>query len=124
MSFSVYPMRAKTPEVIEADLYLTGADGANPTKNHGAGMTVTRSAEGVYLVTFKENNGNFLGLAYGFGATTAADVKGYTMTYGLYSTTALTITLNVWDSTFAAQDIIAAQYLSVAFKFRRTSVSG
>ncbi len=124
MGLSTYPLKSKTPDHVDAVLAVTGTGATAPTKNYGDGITVTYSAVGVYIVTFADVNGAFMGCTGTFGATTASAVKGYTMTYGLYSTTARTITLNVWSSTFAAVDLAAAQYLTVRFSFRRTGVSG
>lgn len=119
-----YPIRSSEPEQRDYLISLTGANGANPTERYGAGIATTRTGEGVYRITFNDAPGTFLGVAgYCFGADTPSDVKGYTMTRDTYVSPTSTadgyIDVYVWDSSFAAADIIAAQYLDITLRFRQ-----
>lgn len=121
-----YPSRASEPESRRYLLSLTGANGADPTVRVGEGVTVTRTAEGVYKVAFNDAPGTFIGITgHTFRADTPSDVKGYTLTGDTYvaptSTADGYIEVSVWDSSFAAADIIAAQYLDLQIEFRQTA---
>jgi hypothetical protein len=121
MSQTTYPVRAKTPELVKSTYAGIGTGAAALTAIITDGVVCTWSATGVYILTFAENNGTFIGLTYGLGATTASTVKGYTVSYGLYNTTTRAITINVWNSSFAAADLAALQYLTLEFSFRQSA---
>lgn len=101
---------------------LLGTGAAAPTKEVGQGVTITRTAEGVYKITWTDNPGQFLGIVgYIFGDTTPADVKGHTLTRDTFTaateSASAYIEISVWDSTFAADDIDATEYIDVTFAF-------
>jgi hypothetical protein len=102
---------------------LLGVNGADPTKELGQGVTVTRTGEGAYLITWAENPGVFVGWAPGFGAATPADLKGYTVVRDTYDSATLSLAFVVYDSTFTAADIIANQYLDLEVRFAASSVT-
>lgn len=110
---------AKTaiPDERKYRVRIEGANGANPTQDLGAGVTVTRTGEGAYLITWAKNPGTFMGWAPGFGAATPADLAGYTVVRDEYSSTAYTLAFVVYDSTFAEADLIADQWLDLAIEF-------
>lgn len=119
MPIDMYPVRASQGDTNEYVIRILGVDDSNPTEQVGAGVVITRTAEGVYLVTWATNPGVFSGIkGYCFGAATASDVKGYTLTRGVYNSTAFTLALSVWNSSFAAADLIANQYLDVTVAFQ------
>lgn len=119
MPIDFYPVRSSEPGVTDYVVSIVGVNDANPTETYGQGVTITRTAEGVYRITWATNPGRFLGVkGYVFGATTMSDTKGYTVTRGVYNTSAFTLDLSVWNSSFAASDIIALQYLDVTVSFK------
>ena len=125
MAKELHPQRSPQPELVTVVTRVTGANDAHPTITEGKGgiYTVTRTGEGVYRYTFNVNRSNFVGFTFGFGATTAADMKGYTATHAALVTSGARyyIDVSIWNSSFAAADVIAAQYLTVVFYFRETS---
>ena len=104
---------------------LLGANGADPTLEVGGeGFTVTRTGEGAYLATWSKNPGTFIGwVPPGFGAATPADLKGYTAVRDTYDSATFSIAFVVYSSTFAAADLIAAQYMDLEFIFADSSVN-
>lgn len=117
-----FPILSSEPEQRDYVISITGVDDANPTERNGAGLAVARTAEGVYRITFASNPGTFIGIAgYCFGADTMSGVKGYTLTRDTYSYSSgvATLDISVWNSSFAAADIIAAQYLDLTLRFRQ-----
>lgn len=105
---------------------ILGTGAANPTKEIGQGVTVTRTSEGLYRFSFNENPGTFVGIrGYCFGDTTPGDVKGHTLTRDTYvapsGSTDGYIECNVWDSGFATDDLDATEYLDVTFAFSDSS---
>jgi hypothetical protein len=105
---------------------ITGAATADPTKRYGDGVAVTRTAEGVLKFTFKSHPGYFKGFRWGLGADTPGDVKGHTVTRDTFVAATASadayIELSVWDSTFAADDLEATEYLDVEFEFSELSI--
>lgn len=118
----MYPPKSNTPERRGYDIRLLGANGADPTKEYGDNVTVTRTGEGAYLITWAKNPGTFVGFRFGFGAATPADVKGYTAVRDTYDASTKSLAFVVYDSTFTAADIIANQYLDLEVVFSDTSV--
>ncbi len=119
-----YDVRATQPEVIDHLIGLTGTGAANPTERYGPGVVVTRTASGVYLITWAESPGNFVGFGYGLGADTAGDVKGHTVTRGVYSASAKTLAFSVWNASETADDLQALEYLDLVVRFKTTGVNG
>lgn len=115
MDFS--PTKSAVPDERKYRIRLLGANGATPTAELGAGVTVTRTGEGAYLITWASNPGTFLGWSPGFGAATPADLAGYTVVRDTYDSATYSMAFVVYNSTFAAADIIAAQYLDIAVEF-------
>lgn len=125
MSKNYNPVRATESEYVDHFVRMLGGAAA-VTKVFGNGITVTYSATGVYKVSWNESPGVFLGCTFGFQATSATALKGYTATCpaaltantdGTYS-----ILVSVWNSSFAAADLAAAQWLTVVFAFKETAV--
>jgi hypothetical protein len=62
---------------------ILGTGAANPTKEIGQGVTVTRTSEGLYRFSFNENPGTFVGIGgYIFGALGRLPVVGDRVTAG------------------------------------------
>lgn len=121
MALDAYPMRCNVPDVHTVYIRGLGANGAALTLQEGArGVTCTRTGEGAYTLTWSENPGTLVGFLASFGAATPADMKGYTCTRDTQGTNALDIA--VWDSAFAAADVIADQYIDLQITFRRSGV--
>ncbi len=111
---------SSVPEERRYRIRILGTGAADPTKEVGQGVTVTRTAEGVYKLTFAENPGTFVGIeGYVFGAETPGDVKGHTLTRDTFDTTdnVFSLSISVWDSSFAADDLDATEYLDVTVVF-------
>lgn len=122
MASTEWKIRSSEPEQDETVIGLTGAGAANPTKRFGRGVTIAWVSTGRYRITWASAPGTLEGVfGPAFGADTASAVKGYTLTRGAYSATAKTLDVYVWDSTFTAADLAAAQYLDFAVRFKQTS---
>lgn len=121
MSQDAYPLRGTQPEVVDHFVKFVGGAGA-VTKLYGPGVTVSYVATGKVRFTWAENPGTFLGHTYGLHATTQSALKGYTAIVGDFSTTAFTLDVWIYDSTFTLADLAAAQWLSLLVKFKRTAV--
>lgn len=99
--------------------------GTTPTVELGQRVTVTRTAAGVYKVTFDEGQGTFVGFAWALGAATPGDVKGHTVTRDTYTAPTATasgfIEVSLWSATFAADDLQATEYMDLDFVFSQNS---
>ncbi len=119
--------KTNIPEERIYRVRILGTGAADPTKELGNGVTVTRTAEGVYKFSFDANPGAFVQVGgYIFGDTTPGDVKGHTLTRDTYTSPSGStdgyVEVSVWDSTFAADDLDATEYLDISFVFAWSSV--
>jgi hypothetical protein len=119
-------MLSSVPDERHIRVRLLGTGAADPTREIGQGVTITRTASGVYKIVFNEGQGTFVGMgAPAFGAATAADVKGHTCTRGTYTSPTATaagfLSISVWNSSFAADDLQATEYLDLDFVFSQNS---
>jgi hypothetical protein len=112
-----YDAQTSIPEEKRYRIRLLGANDANPTTQLGRGVTVTRTGEGAYRITFANNPGTFIGWSCSFGADTPADLKGYTAVRDTWDATNKRLDFVVYNSTFAAADLIAAQYADIVVEF-------
>lgn len=115
-----FPSRWVVQEGTEYFIRILGTGAANPTKQEGEGVTVTRTGAGAYRITFAEQPFQFIGATAGLLATTNADLKGYTVVFTDYDSTNLRLDFVVYNSSFAATDLAAAQRLCIRATFART----
>lgn len=113
-----HPKKANRPHVVDYHVRLLGANNADFTNQEGALIkSVARTGEGLYTITWAQDPGLFCNWNFGFGALVPADLKGYTVVRGVYSATAFTLAFEVYNSSFAAADLIADQYLDLTLSF-------
>lgn len=93
----MYPGKTNIPEERLYPCRILGTGAANPTKQAGPGVTVTRTGAGAYRFTFAKDPGTFVGLrGCDFGALTQSSVVG------------LNLVRSVWDSTNKTIDVLVA----------------
>lgn len=117
-----YPSLSSVPGERLYQLRVLGTGAADPTVEVGQGMTVARTGTGAYRITFTDGPGTFIGIAgYIFGAATPGDVKGQTLTRDTWTTPTSTadgfLDVAVWNSSFAADDLQATEYLDIRISF-------
>jgi hypothetical protein len=115
-----YPQRSSIQEATDYVIRILGTGATTPTKQEGEGVTVSYVATGKYKITWAENPFQFVGVTCGLLATTMADLKGYTVVFEDYNSTAFTMQFTVYNSSFAAADLAATQRLCINVKFART----
>lgn len=116
------PAYASEGNTVTVLLKLTGNSTSDPTLTYGKGVTVTRTAQGVWKFVFSDYEGTFIDYGCNFQATTASGVKGFTASLGDFDATGKIVSLSLWDSTFAAVDLSTTQKACVTFTFRRLGV--
>lgn len=123
MGQEAYGTRDTEPGTIRHLFRLLGTGAAIPTAEvtHG-GVTLTRPAIGRVLFTFAENPGVFVGVLDGLQAATPGDLKGYTLVWDTYDSSAKAIELSIFDSAGAAADLAAAQYVNAEIIFKPSNV--
>lgn len=115
---SGHPAKANRSHIVDYKIRILGANGADATVQEGVGVTsVARTGEGAYTITFSKDPGLFVGWSIDFGAATPADLAGYTGVRGVYSASARTLAFVVYNSSFAAADLIADQYADITVSF-------
>lgn len=91
------------------------------TKVFGPGVTVTYVGTGLVDLTWSANEsrpGTFVGVkSWGFNATTAANIKAYTMVAGVYSVTTRALRISIYDASNNLVDLAALQWLTVTIAF-------
>lgn len=115
------PSKTNVPSERVYRVRLLGANGTDPTKEFGPGVTVTRTNEGIYKFSFDANPGTFIGVGgYIFGDTTPGDVKAKILTRDTYTapsgSTDGYVECHVFESG-TLDDIEATEYLDVSFVF-------
>lgn len=123
MALDAYVMKNQAPEVIETWVRLLGTGASAPTVVYGEGVSITRTSQGLYVITFADVNGTWMGYVHGLEATTLADLDNWSVV-GKYDATARTFTFSLYDATPAVQDLAAAQWINLAFRFKRVNVAG
>ncbi len=123
---AVNPSKTNVPSERIYRVRLLGANGADPTKEFGPGVTVTRTSEGIYRFSFNENPGEFIGVGgYMFGDTTPDDVKNKTIKRDTYTapsgSTDGYVECHVFESG-TLDDIEATEYLDITFVFAAQNV--
>jgi hypothetical protein len=119
----INPVRATEPDVAETIIRIQGAGAANPTKERGHGVTVTRLGVGNYRFTWAENPGTFLGFEEpGKQATASGALKQTTTDAIAYDATNRRLDIQHWSSAGAARELAAAEWLTFRVLFKRTSV--
>lgn len=118
-----YPGRSTPLNERVYRIRLLGVNDANPTKQEGDGVTITRVSEGLYKIAWASNPFQFIGVDNpSLMAATPGDLKGYTVVFEPYSTTAYTMQFTVYNASVTAADIIANQYLSFGVTFSESGV--
>lgn len=122
-----YPNHITEPEGYEFPILLAGAGAAAPMLKDGrANYSVTRTAQGVYKISFNDDPGpTFLGGTAGFGDATAANVLGWSVAFGAYTapsgSTQASLVFTVGNAANAATDLLATSNLKLALTFKRAS---
>lgn len=118
MNFS--PSRSSVHEERKYQIRILGTGAANPVTEVGQRVTITRTAVGVFKVAFLDHPGTFVRFGWAGGALVPGDVKGQTLTRGVPVTDAagqLSISVSWWSSAFAADELLANEYIDLEFIF-------
>lgn len=116
--------RSSVHEERKYQVRLLGTGAANPVTEIGQGVVVTRTAVGVFRVAWPQHPGNFIRFGWAFGGVTSANLKGQTVTRGVPTLVAgqITIDLSLWSSAFAADELLATEYLDLEFVFSAVKI--
>lgn len=119
---NAYPARDSEPETRHCLVRMVGTAGpAAPTKLLGSDVTITRDGVGVYMLTWASSPGTWVGPAgESFQATTSADVKGCSVSWGVFNTTTRAVQFKVWDLAGNARELAALEWLTVDIIFKAT----
>lgn len=119
MSYEAFEQKStEAGEVIQRVRFVGGTTAV--TKLYGRGVTVTYIGTGLVDLVWAEPQGTYLGVdGWGFDATTASGVKGYTVVPGDYNSTTRTLRLSITNAGETLTDLAAAQNLSIGLVFLR-----
>lgn len=121
MAKEAYPVRATQPEVRQHIISMVGTGASAPTKLYGLGVTITRTSAGLYLLTWAESPGTFLGMTSGLGADTPSALVGFTLVRDTYDATSRSMEIRLTNTSDVATDLAAAQYIDLIVSFKETT---
>lgn len=126
---TTHPAYSPTAKLITVAGYMVGGATSAAAKVAGDGFTIAWTATGRYTITFATQYGLYLGCQASIMATNPATaIKGYTAHPELYSASAFTLAISVYDGADTASralaDLAAAQWLSFVAYFRGVGVGG
>lgn len=118
-----YPIKDSEAEVRNFRVRIAGAGtGGSVSKAFGAGVQVAYTGVGIVTLTWDAKDdrpGLSLGVdGYAFSAATPANVKGYSMTTGVYNTSARTKVINIFDASNNLVDLKANEFLTFNVAFQ------
>lgn len=119
---SGYPLLVSEPNVVGHIVRLLGTGASAPTKEVGAGITVTRTGAGVYKLTWAENPFTYMGMLLLKGAATPGDVKNHDVVRDTYDSSAFALEISFFDASGTAHDLAANEYFDAIIMFRRSGV--
>lgn len=108
-----FPSRYDQLEIVTRKVVLLGTGASVPTKQIGAGITVTRGTAGLYTLTWKEFPGNFEGLTFGMFAATPGNLAGWSVVATTPAALAKALVIQVYDGSNAAADLAAGSQLTL-----------
>jgi hypothetical protein len=121
-----YPDMSNEPETRDVTVKFVGGSTA-VTKLFGSGVTVTYVSTGIVDLTFGSHMDQFtyVGVTgWCFGATTASQVKGYTMVPGDFNTSTRKLRLNMTGASESLTDLSSSQTLTLRVMFKATGATG
>jgi len=116
-------VRSTIGELIVHPIRLLGTGALDPTVECGKGISVAYVTTGEYTITWSENPGTFVGMSYGLGAATPANIAGHTVIHDTYNTTAFSLDVWFYNASDAAHDPAANEYLELFVHFAQSGVS-
>lgn len=116
-----YPALHTPLNIRTYHIRILGVNGANPTKQEGDGVTVTRVSEGLYEITWASNPFQFIGALSQLMCTTVADLKDTEVIFGDYNATTKKLRFTVFETGTAA-DLIATERLYIQVIFSESGV--
>lgn len=124
MAIGFYDPKSSEPELRSYEVRFTGAGAGSPTKNLGGGIAFTWISTGLYELTWATNPGPvFCGLSgVAWQATTASDLKGYSLVAGDWNATTLKLRVSVTGATDALVDLTSTQKVSFAARFKEQAI--
>lgn len=117
MGVATYEAQANVPSPRYHHVRMVGTGAAAPTKQVGQGITITRTAVGVYRLTWAENPGIFVGLNDGLQAVTPGDIKNHSLVWDTYDAATRSIEVTLWDAAAAAHDLAANEFIHAMIVF-------
>jgi hypothetical protein len=114
------PARTTIQEATDYVIRILGAAAANPVKQEGEGVVVTRTAPGVYRIQWAENPFQFVGAWASFVNTVPASTADFSITFGNYDSTNFRLEFSVFNAAAAPVDLTNAQRICVLTKFSRS----
>lgn len=126
MALNGYVERATEPDSYVIPVRFEGAGAANPTKNFGAGVTVTWVSTGLYRLTFSDAQGTYVGCLGAVSDTVPAGVAGFTFhpDQDSYTAAGKALDVTVYNAANALADLPATSFLYVEVRFKRSSTPG
>ena len=122
MAYNGFQALFTQPSVWFHVVRLLGTGAAVPTKELGDGITVTRTSAGLYVFTWADNPGTFIGMWPGLGAVTPGDVDRFSIVREEYVPATRTLQFTMYSDAGTATDLAALQRVDLLVAFKQTTV--
>jgi hypothetical protein len=128
MSLDAWQKKSTEPDTIELEVTMVGnaTITTTPTKGYGKGVTLNRTGVGVITLTLAENIGSFVGGAGKFSfqtAGTASTLAGWSVVFGAFDTAQKVVTVNIFNGSLAAADLLTGATLALQMPFKRVATA-
>lgn len=116
-----FDVKSSVPGMRQVHIRLLGTGAADPTKQVGQGVAVTRTGVGAHRIQLAENIGQFVGWSWAFAADTPANVDGWTAVRTQYDATNKRLDYVIYNDTPAPAELAAATYIDIIVYFAAIS---
>ncbi len=120
MGLDAFPLRGRQAEMVAHAVRMVGTGATAPTKEYGNGISIARTSEGLYTLTWAEDPGTYVMATHVLSAATPLNMAGHTLVLDTYASKVLPFQLH--DSLFAVDDLEAVEYIDIMIWFKTTAV--
>ena len=122
MGHQPYPLRGTQPELVAHPVSMEGTGASAPTKLYGNGVTITRTSEGLYKLTWASNPGTLVAWTSGLGAATPSALAGHTLSRDTFDSSAYSVEILLSEADDSVVDLADNQFIDCVFWFKTTAV--
>jgi hypothetical protein len=101
---------------------MEGTGATAPTKLYGNGVTITRTSEGLYKLTWASNPGTFVSWSWACGGATPSAMSGHTVSRDTFDTSTYSIEILLGEADDSVDDLEDNEFIDLVFWFKTSAV--